>query len=238
MQKRLVIIPAYNEEKSLPEVISSVRKEIPDADILVVNDGSSDPTGHVARRAGATVIDLPYNLGIGTAMQTGYQYGRKMGYDIAIQVDGDGQHPASQIHHLLKPLIDKNVDVVIGSRFLEKSNYAPSFSRSIGIGTFARLLSIILRQKITDPTSGFRAVNKEVIEFYSRYYPDDYPEVEALVLLYKAGFVIREVPVEMDQRISGISSITPFRSVYYMVKVTLAVLIDLLKRIERRSCYE
>ena len=170
MEKVLIIIPAYNEKESLPDVIASVRKEIPEADILVINDGSTDATGFIARREKVEVIDLPYNMGIGAAMQTGYKYSFAEGYDVSVQFDGDGQHPANQIRNILRQLQEGRADVIIGSRFLEDKGYAPSFSRSIGIGMFARLMSIIMRQKITDPTSGFRAVNRNVIEFYSDHY--------------------------------------------------------------------
>ena len=238
IEKVLIIIPAYNEKDSLPGVIASVRREIPEADIIVINDGSSDTTGLIARREKVEVIDLPYNLGIGAAMQTGYQYGFTEGYDIAVQFDGDGQHPADQIRNILRPLKNGMADMIIGSRFLEETGYAPSFSRFIGIGMFARLISVIMGHKITDPTSGFRAANRAVIEFYSRHYPEDYPEVEALVLLHRAGFTMTEVAVKMERRMSGRSSITPVRGIYYMIKVTLAVLIDLLKSTERRRCYE
>ena len=238
MEKVLIIIPAYNEKESLPDVIASVRKEIPEADILVINDGSTDATGFIARREKVEVIDLPYNMGIGAAMQTGYKYSFAEGYDVSVQFDGDGQHPANQIRNILRQLQEGRADVIIGSRFLEDTGYVPSFSRSIGIVMFARLMSIIMRQKITDPTSGFRAANRAVIEFYSRHYPEDYPEVEALVLLHRAGFTMTEVAVKMEKRMSGRSSITPVRGIYYMIKVTLAVLIDLLKSTERRRCYE
>ena len=238
MEKILIIIPAYNEKDNLPAVIASVRKEMPEADIIVINDGSSDTTGIIAQREKVEVIDLHYNLGIGAAMQTGYQYAFTEGYDMAVQFDGDGQHPARRIRDIVEPLQRDMADVIIGSRFAENTGYVPSVSRLIGIGMFAKLMSVILRQKITDPTSGFRAVNRNVIKFYSDHYPEDYPEVEALVLLHMAGYTMAEVPVKMEKRMSGRSSITPLRGIYYMVKVTLAVMIDLLKSTERRRCYE
>ncbi len=228
--KILIIIPAYNEEKSLPGVISELRKEAPEADVLVVNDGSHDKTVHIAREMSAQVLDLPFNLGIGGAMQAGYLYAQRRGYDIAVQFDGDGQHLAHEIKKLLQPVLDGKADILIGSRFLGQGDYKPSFSRKIGIKVFSTVLSCILGTRLTDTTSGFRAANRRVIEFYARTYPDDYPEVEALVLLHKAGMRIAEVPVHMRERTSGQSSITAVRSVYYMVKVLLAVLIDLLKK--------
>lgn len=229
--KILIIIPAYNEEKSLPGVIAELRKEAPEADVLVVNDGSRDKTVYIAREMSAQVLDLPFNLGIGGAMQAGYLYAQRRGYDIAVQFDGDGQHLAHEIKKLLQPLfLDGKADIVIGSRFLGQGDYKPSLSRKIGIKVFSTVLSCILGTRLTDTTSGFRAANRRVIEFYARTYPDDYPEVEALVLLHKAGMRIAEVPVHMRERTSGQSSITAVRSVYYMVKVLLAVFVDLLKK--------
>ncbi|MBI5809797.1 MAG: glycosyltransferase family 2 protein [Deltaproteobacteria bacterium] len=171
-------------------------------------------------------------MGIGATMQTGYKYARMKGYDIAVQVDGDGQHPASQIKHLLDPLMQGKAHLIVGSRFLGKGEYRPSIARSAGMAFFSRLVSAIIRERVTDTTSGFRAANHECIEFFSRRYPDDYPEVESLVLLHKKGFSIMEVPVEMSERAAGSSSITPIRSVYYMVKVFLAIAVDLLKKVD------
>ena len=231
--KILVIIPAYNEAENIRGVILSVKKEVPHADVIVINDGSSDATSQVAKGLGVRVVDLLYNMGIGAAMQTGYIYAADKGYDIALQVDGDGQHPPDQIHKVISPVIEGKADIAIGSRFLGEGDYVPSLARSIGIKTFSGMLSVITRQKVTDPTSGFRAVNKDVIRFYARDYPEDYPEPEAIALLHKAGFRIAEVPIRMEARVWGKSSITYFRAFYYMVKVTLAVLIDLMKRVER-----
>lgn len=228
--KTLIIIPAYNEEKNIAHVISSIRKELPFCDILVVNDGSGDRTGQIAKCQGVVVIDLPYNLGIGGAMQTGYRYASMNHYDIAVQVDGDGQHPADQINKLIPVVVNGEADMALGSRFLVNSGYAPTKVRLIGITYFASLVSLILRQRITDTTSGFRAVNKKVIDFFSGNYPEDYPEVEAILLLYKRGFKVKEVSVDMRERAGGNSSITPFKSLYYMVKVSLAIFINLLRK--------
>ncbi|MBI5892420.1 MAG: glycosyltransferase family 2 protein [Deltaproteobacteria bacterium] len=235
MSKILIIIPAFNEEATIGSVIPSVKKEMPDADIVVVNDGSHDKTSQIAKTLGAVVIDLPYNLGIGAAMQAGYRFAKSMGYDIAVQVDADGQHPANQIKNLIKPIEDNKADVIIGSRFLGKGEYKPSLARLVGMTVFAKVVSFIIKNKVTDTTSGFRAVNKKVVNFFSSIYPDDYPEVEALVLLYKAGFSIMDTAVIMDERHGGKSSITPIRGLYYMVKVLLAVFVDTLKRIEREA---
>ncbi len=229
--RTLIIIPAYNEEDSIGGVIEAVKSEGPPADILVVNDGSWDRTSSIARRYGVTVVNHPFNMGIGAAMQTGYRYAERAGYDIAVQVDADGQHLAHQITHLIEPILNNDAHVVVGSRFLGKGGYRPSVARYAGMAFFSRVVSAILSERITDTTSGFRAAGREVIEFFSDNYPDDYPEAEALVLLHKKGFDIMEVPVEMAERAGGRSSITPLRSLYYMIKVLLAILVDLLKKV-------
>lgn len=229
--KTLIIIPAYNEAESLPGVIRDIREHFSGSDILVVNDGSRDATGRIAREMGATVLDLPFNLGIGGAMQTGYHYAARNHYDRAIQFDGDGQHVAREIKKLLQPLDAGTADIVIGSRFLTPRNYKASAFRGIGIWLFSFVLSRILGTAVTDSTSGFRAANRRVIDFFSRMYPEDYPEVEALVLLHKAGLRMTEVAVTMRERTGGRSSITAARSVYYMTKVFLAIFIDLMKKV-------
>ncbi|MFQ5586940.1 MAG: glycosyltransferase family 2 protein [Thermodesulfobacteriota bacterium] len=229
----LIIIPAYNEAESIGDVISSIKKASISADIIVINDGSTDDTGTIARKSDAIVINHPCNLGIGATMQTGYRFAASQGYGFAVQVDGDGQHPPEQVVRLLGPLMEGSADVVIGSRFIDKGAYKPSLARGIGMVIFSRLISTIMGKWFTDTTSGFRAVNKDVISFYADYYPEDYPEVEALILLHKAGFRTTEVPVTMNVRMGGNSSITAFRAVYYMVKVLLAVYIDLIKKVER-----
>jgi glycosyltransferase involved in cell wall biosynthesis len=174
-------------------------------------------------------VSLAFNLGIGGAMQTGFQYARAKGYDIAIQFDGDGQHLAAELGILIDTLQTGSADIVVGSRFLKRGDYRPSFFRRLGISIFSTVLSVIIGIPVSDTTSGFRAVNRRVIEFFARSYPEDYPEVESLVLLHRAGMTIAEVPVRMRDRTGGRSSITPIRSAYYMIKVLLAVFIDLLK---------
>jgi glycosyltransferase involved in cell wall biosynthesis len=176
------------------------------------------------------LASLSFNLGIGGAMQTGFQYARMKDYDIAIQFDGDGQHLAAEIEILLDALQKGGSDIVVGSRFLKRGDYRPSIFRKIGISIFSTVLSAIIGIPVTDTTSGFRAVNRRAIEFFARVYPEDYPEVESLVLLHRAGMTIAEAPVQMRDRTGGRSSITPIRSAYYMVKVLLAVFIDLLKK--------
>jgi glycosyltransferase involved in cell wall biosynthesis len=238
MKKILVIVPAYNEEESVGKVVEGVHALLPEAEVLVVNDGSTDLTSEKARARGATVLELPFNLGIGGAMQAGYRYAYEKGCDIAIQVDADGQHDPKEIAKLLKALEEKKMDVAMGSRFLGHSEFKSSLMRRIGISIFSRVISTIVGQKITDPTSGFRAANRKAIQLFALDYPQDYPEPEVVVLLHQCGLKMTEIPVAMSQRYAGESSITKMRSVYYMVKVLLAILVDCFKKhpfSERRS---
>lgn len=229
-KKCLVIIPAFNEEGSIGQVLQNVRAHLPQSDILVINDGSSDRTSERAKAYGVKVIELPFNLGIGGAMQAGYMYAHTKGYDVAIQVDGDGQHDPKEIGKLLRTLEDRDLDLVIGSRFIKRSEYRVSKARRIGIVILSGVISMIVGQAVTDPTSGFRAVNQRVITLFSSDYPQDYPEPEAVVLLHRHGLHIGEVPVEMTRRYAGESSITWLRSIYYMVKVLLAIFVDCFKK--------
>lgn len=231
-KKVLVIIPAFNEEQSIGPVLDEVATEMPEADVVVINDGSTDSTATVASSRGVAVLEHPYNMGIGATMQTGYRYAARGGWRVAVQLDADGQHPASQIKDIIRPVLEGHADLVVGSRFLdEDGHYKPSLARGAGIAVFSRVVSGIIKEKVTDTTSGFRAAGERCIDFFSTSYPDDYPEVEALVLLHKKGFSIMEVPVRMSARTGGKSSITPLRSVYYMVKVLLAIFVDLLKKV-------
>jgi glycosyltransferase involved in cell wall biosynthesis len=229
--KILIIVPAYNEEASLPGVIQDLRAHIPAADVLVVNDGSRDATMRVARKLGVMVLDLPFNLGIGGAMQAGYLYAERNGYDIAVQFDGDGQHLAGEINRLLEPIVANRAELVVGSRFLNPGGYKAPVFRKLGIGIFSFVLSRILGMTVTDSTSGFRAANRRVIEFFAHTYPDDYPEVEALVLLHRMNMRMVEVSITMRERTGGRSSITAIRSIYYMTKVLMAIFIDLMKKV-------
>ncbi|MCK4739462.1 MAG: glycosyltransferase family 2 protein [Deltaproteobacteria bacterium] len=236
MKKVLIIIPAFNEEEALGGVIKGLRLDCPTADILVVNDGSLDKTASVARSfEGVSVLTHRFNLGIGAAMQSGYKFALSNDYDIAVQFDGDGQHPSEGVGDLLEPLLSDtaDADMVVGSRFLSKEGegYSLTLARGIGIAFFSKVVSFILGQKFTDTTSGFRAVNKDVIKFFASNYPEDYPEVEVLVLLRKKGFTIKEIPVTMSKRKGGKSSITPALSVFYMIKVLLAIMVDLIKKV-------
>jgi glycosyltransferase involved in cell wall biosynthesis len=236
MEKILAIVPAYNEEKSIPQVIDELKNNDVPLDILIVNDGSTDQTSIVARQTGnATVIDLPINLGIGGAVQTGFLYALQNNYDIAIQFDGDAQHIAGEIKLILEPVLRGKADVVIGSRFLsDHKKYKTDAVRKLGILIFQFVNSIMNRQRITDSTSGFRAYNRRAIHFLSEYYPTDYPEPEAVILLIKKGFVLKEVPVEMRQRWQGISSISMVDGMYYMIKVLLAIFMTYLRTLSKK----
>jgi glycosyltransferase involved in cell wall biosynthesis len=234
--KKLVIIPAFNEEKSIGGVLSEVKEFCPDFDIVVVSDGSDDRTTEVARNVpGVSVVDLPINLGIGGAVQTGFIYGWMRGYNLAVQVDADGQHKPSEVPKLLEPILLKEADVTIGSRFMGKGMYRGLAVRKWGIRFFSLTNRLILGERITDSTSGFRAYNERAIEILSRDYPDDYPEPEAVYILKRRGLVIKEVPVEMAGRKAGRSSISLFESVYYMVKVFLAIFVLTLRKKEQRE---
>lgn len=227
--KLLVIIPAFNEENSIEGVIADIRENVPEADILVVNDGSTDRTSEIANSLHVAVADLPFNLGIGGAMQTGYLYARTAGYDVAVQVDGDGQHCAACIKALLRELTNGKVDLAIGSRYLERSGYRSGIFRRLGGVFFSFLIKALTGQRLKDTTSGFRAANRQAIEYFSEHYPTDYPEVEAIVKLHKNKMRIKEIPVKMQVRKAGKSSITPIRSLYYMIKVSLSLFIDTLR---------
>lgn len=223
----LIIIPAFNEESSIPFVAGDL-KGLP-YDVILVDDGSSDATTHVARRQGLAVITLPFNLGIGGAVQTGLKYARSNNYDIAIQLDGDGQHRGDQIQCVIDPVIREEADLVIGSRALE-SSYVFQRSRRLGGLFFSFLTGIISGITVTDPTSGFRCYGKKALHLFSEQYPDDFPEVDSIVVACKNGLRISEVPVHMRQRHSGSSSITMRASAYYMVKVALSLLVNAMRK--------
>ena len=225
----LVIIPAYQEEHSIEGLVRSLRERYP-YDVLVVNDGSTDRTSDAAREAGATVLDLPCNLGIGGAVQTGFLYARDHGYDVVVRIDGDGQHEVEDIPNVLEPILAGRADAVIGSRFLGETEYRGSIPRIFGIQHFRWLVNLFTGYRVTDPTSGYFAINRRLIAFYSDHYPSDYPEVDAYILMHRLGARALEVPVRMYDRAEGKSSITSFQAVYYMVKVTLSFLINCIRR--------
>lgn len=229
----LIIIPAYNEEENIAEVIdhltSQLMAETLDArlsvDYLIVNDGSTDSTLDICDKKHFHYLNLPINLGIGGAVQAGYIYAARNGYDIAVQMDGDGQHDIAYLGDVLKPLLKDEADIVIGSRFLEKEGFQSSLTRRMGIKVLSLLILLTTGKRIMDVTSGYRAVNKRFIDIYANDYPTDYPEPEAIVTAIMHRGRIMEVPVQMRAREGGSSSITSWKSVYYMIKVTLAILI-------------
>ena len=230
--KLLVIIPAHNEAESISDVLADLRTQVPRADAVVIDDGSEDSTGEIARDCGAIVLRLPCNLGVGGAMQTGYMYAARNGYDFAVQFDGDGQHRANQIPLLLDALADTPADLVVGSRRLDKEGkYRFEFLRLIGSSFLARLVSFIVGRRITDPTSGFRASNRKTIEFFSRHYPQTYlaDTTEALAWASRSGISITEVPVRMRRRRAGSSATGSIKGLGHVCRMILTLLVDCLE---------
>jgi glycosyltransferase involved in cell wall biosynthesis len=233
MGRYLAIVPAHNEAGAIAATIAAIRREAPDFDVVVIDDGSTDATAAIARGAGATVLRMPFNLGIGGAMQSGYIYAEERGYEVAVQVDGDGQHDPRHIHDLLARLQgDADLNMVTGSRFLERDGegFRSSATRRMGIRFFAGVLSLVTRARVTDPTSGFRMCDRRGIELFANDYPTDYPEVEAIVMMHTHRLRSTEIPVVMAPRTSGTSAISSTQSIYYMVKVLLAVVVALFRR--------
>ena len=228
--KTLIIIPAYNEEKCIKKVVDNVMEVNNNVDVLVVNDGSKDDTLIEAKKTKAKVLNLPFNLGIGGAVQAGYIYANKNNYDVAIQLDGDGQHNPKYIEEMVNIIKENKAEMVIGSRFIEETGYNQTFARMFGIRIIRVIMKIFTGKKIFDPTSGYRAVNKRIIKKFSENYPYDYPEPDTNMRLLKEKVQIMEIPVEMHNRETGKSSITPLKSIYYMIKVTLAMLICVIEK--------
>ena len=228
--KSLVIIPAYNEEENIVGTVRDIREHAPDFDYIIINDCSRDNTLSVCREQGLHVISLPINLGIGGAVQTGYRYAEKNGYDIAVQFDGDGQHDAAYLNIMRDMLLDQQLDMVIGSRFIKKEGFQSSGIRRLGIRYFSRLIFWMTGKHICDPTSGMRMGNRSVIESFAHNYPKDYPEPESIVMLLRRGRKIEECPVKMRERQAGVSSISLGKSIYYMFKVTVAIMIERLRK--------
>jgi len=228
-RRALVIVPALNEAEVIEGVVRDLRRYAAWADVLVVNDGSVDATGEVARAAGARVLDLPVNLGIGGAVQTGYRYAWSRGYAVAFQFDGDGQHRARCLAELARPLLAEEADLVVGSRFLKPRGMTAYGFRLVGIKMLAGLISLVVRQRITDPTSGCRAGGRRAIRLFAAEYPQDYPEPESLVELRRHGLRVREMPVTMRRRRAGQSSIGLGSGLHYMAKVILAVVMNTVK---------
>lgn len=220
----LIIIPAYNEEATILQTIQNIENNT-SHDYIVVNDGSTDQTLKILQKSNKPHLSLPINLGIGGAMQTGYKYAYRNGYTYAVQIDADGQHNPVDIENLYSAIQSEDYDMVIGSRFLEKTAYKGLLIRRIGIYYFFYLLKMIAKLEVYDPTSGYRIVNKKVIELFAHDYPVDYPEVEVLVQLARKNYRIKEIPTEMNDRQGGSSSITNIKGLYYMIKVTFFSLI-------------
>jgi glycosyltransferase involved in cell wall biosynthesis len=238
----LLILPAYNEAESLEILLPEVAREARDLDVLVVNDGSTDGTAAAARRHGAALLDLACNLGVGGAVQTGFAYAWSRGYRFAVRCDADGQHPPAEIGRLLAAVRQGEADVAVGSRFLGRSEVGATWVRSIGIACLARFLSLLCRTRVTDPTSGFQAVNRVAMRFLACCYPSDYPEPEALALLRRQGYGFREVAVRFRERLAGVSTLDGWTTVNFAFKVFLALCVGRARpvdaRLSRRSLLE
>jgi glycosyltransferase involved in cell wall biosynthesis len=224
----LVIVPAFNERQSVGKLAHRLQRALPQFDVLVIDDGSTDDTLRQIPPH-AAVVSLPFNLGIGGAMQTGYRYAALHGYDVAIQVDGDGQHRPGEVRRLVEHLLESRSDMVVGSRFLGEGKYKQSVSRLVGIGILSTLIRLLSGLPVTDCTSGFRVINRRVIQAFAHWYPDDYPEPEVILLLHRSGFKITEVGVKMRQRRAGMTSIPLMRGLFYVLKVSTALLLDMAR---------
>lgn len=227
--KKLIIIPAYNESECIEATVRDIMENASDFDYVVINDCSTDDTQQICERNGFNIVNLPINLGIGGAVQTGYMYAMEYGYDVAVQVDGDGQHDPQFLRQMAEYLETHDADMVIGSRFIEKEGFQSSWIRRLGIVYFTKLIKLCTGKTVTDPTSGLRMAGKRVIRLFADCYPKDYPEPESTVAALNQGYVVEEIPVIMRERQGGVSSITMKKSVYYMVKVTLAILMEWLR---------
>lgn len=223
--KKLVIIPAYNESASIVRTVQDIKEHAPEFDYVVINDCSTDNTLQVCEENGIHCLKLPVNLGIGGAVQAGYLYGIRNGYDVAVQFDGDGQHSALYLDQMASMLEKENADMVIGSRFITNEGFQSSAIRRLGIKHFNILIKMLTGKRITDPTSGMRMVNRKIMELFAGDYPKDYPEPESVVQIISQGCKVIEMPVLMNERSEGVSSISPRKSIYYMIKVTIAMLI-------------
>ena len=228
--KKIIIIPAYNESANIVKTINAIRRSAEDFDYVIINDCSTDETRDICEANQFNIINLPINLGIGGAVQTGYRYAYEEGYDIAVQVDGDGQHDHSFLSRMAEYIESNGSDMIIGSRFINKEGFQSSGTRRIGIKYFTILIQILTGNKITDPTSGLRMVNRSVMKMFAYDYPKDYPEPESVVTVLRKGKKVDEIPVIMKAREGGVSSISPRKSVYYMLKVSLAILIECIRK--------
>jgi len=234
-ERTMILIPAFNEEESIGSLLAEIHETLFESDIVVINDGSTDETAKVAALAGARVLNLPCNLGVGGAVQSGFQYAFDNGYHRVIRIDGDGQHPPSEIPKLIAAMDTGTADLIIGSRFIEgRACHSTTWARSLGIRLLSMFLSVICRSRITDPTSGFWLVNRKLLCYFAHEYPTEYPEPEALALLRRHGFSYFEVPVHFRPRIAGKSSIRTWGAIYYMIKVGLALVVDRVKPLNPR----
>jgi hypothetical protein len=229
--RRIAIVPAYNEERNIVRVLAELRALDPGLEVVVVSDGSTDRTAEVAVEAGAHVLRLPFNLGIGGAVQTGFRYAWEEGFELAVRLDGDGQHDASQLAAVVAPVVAGEADLCVGSRFIGPGAYRSTAARRVGIRILAWVVSRIAHQRLTDPTSGFQALNRRGIALFAAELPRDYPEVEGLVMAVRHHLRVAEAPVTMREREHGRSSIGTLASIYYMVKVLLAIFVDLFRRV-------
>ena len=229
MKKKLVIIPAYNERGNIVKTVRDIIENAPSFDYVVINDCSKDDTRAICEKHGFHVVNLPVNLGIGGGVQTGYLYAMQEGYDIAVQFDGDGQHNGRYLEMMADKLEEEKLDMLIGSRFIENEGFQSSFMRRLGINIISFMIKLFTGKKIYDVTSGYRACNKELINFFADNYADDYPEPEAIITSVLSGFKVGEVPVVMVERQGGTSSIRSLKSAYYMIKVCLALVVDRIK---------
>ncbi len=223
--KVLVIIPCYNEEKNIERVINRLKNTVPSVDYIIVNDCSQDASEKICAQNGYNYLSLPVNLGIGGGVQSGYLYACDNDYDITVQMDGDGQHSPKYLQDVINPVLNGEFDMCIGSRFIKKEGFQTSFMRRLGINILSLLIQILCGAKVKDTTSGFRACNKELTAYFAKNYAQDYPEPEAIISSVLGGWRVGEVPVIMEERIEGVSSIGPFKSVHYMVKVILALMV-------------
>ena len=228
--KKIVIIPAYNEISNIRTTVQDILDHAPGFDYVIINDCSQDGTMRFCTEQGMNIINLPVNLGIGGAVQTGYLYAWRNGYDVAVQFDGDGQHDASYLGEMADFLQTQQADMVIGSRYIKKEGFQSSGIRQFGIRYFSALIKLLTGKRVTDPTSGMRMVNRDVMKIYSEDYPVDYPEPESVVTILRMGKKVSEIPVIMRERQGGVSSISPRKAVYYMIKVTLAILMECLRK--------
>lgn len=228
--KKLIIIPAYNEAENIVGTVEAIKNDAEDFDYVIINDCSTDNTRAICEKHGYNIVNLPINLGIGGAVQTGYAYGYKYGYDVAVQIDGDGQHDPSFLRKMADIIQNEDVDMVIGSRFIENEGFQSTGMRRIGIKIFTLLIRILTGAVITDPTSGLRMIDSDVMKLFSKDYPRDYPEPESVVALLCRGMKVKEIPVVMRERQGGVSSISMKKSIYYMIKVPLAILIERVRK--------